>query len=186
MRAKVIGAGLAGCEAAWAMAGRGVEVELYEMKPAQFSPAHRYAGFAELVCSNSLKAQRTASAAGLLKAEMRLLGSLTLRCAEQCAVPAGGALAVDRERFSDLVTEAIRTHPRIHVHTERVDRFDPSEPTVVATGPLTEPSLAEFLRAGLVGPCLAFYDAAAPIVSLDSVDRERVFFAARYGRGDDD
>ena len=137
----VIGAGFAGCEAAWAAAERGVKVELYEMKPKKFSPAHKYSGFAELVCSNSLKASRVNSAAGLLKEEMRRLGSLTVPCAEKTAVPAGGALAVDREKFSDLVTEKVRSHPNITVINEEIEAVPTEGYAVIASGPLTAGNL---------------------------------------------
>ena len=183
---KVIGGGLAGCEAAWALASRGIPVTLYEMKPLRFSPAHTRTGLCELVCSNSLKASRLGSASGLLKAEMRRLGSFLLPAAEQCAVPAGGALAVDRDRFSELITRAVEENPLITLVREPVDSFDPSEPVIVATGPLTDTVLADFLQENLTGSRLSFYDAAAPIVTRESIDFDRVFFAARYGRGDDD
>lgn len=181
---KVIGAGLAGCEAAWQLAESGISVDLYEMKPMKFSPAHKYEGFAELVCSNSLKASRVNSAAGLLKEEMRRLGSLTVPCAEETAVPAGGALAVDRKLFSDLVTKKIKSHPNITLHSEEVTEI-PDGNVIIATGPLTSDGLAESISR-LSGGYLSFYDAAAPIVSFESLDMNRAFFAARYGRGDDD
>ena len=180
----VIGAGLAGCEAAWQLAEAGFHVDLYEMKPKKFTPAHKYNGFAELVCSNSLKASRVNSAAGLLKEEMRRLGSLTVSCAEKTAVPAGGALAVDREKFSDIVTEKITGNPGITVHCEEITEI-PDGNVIVATGPLTSGSLAESIEK-ICGGYLSFYDAAAPIVTYDSLDKEKIFFAARYGRGDDD
>ena len=183
---KVIGGGLAGCEAAWALASRGIPVVLYEMKPLRFSPAHTKTGLCELVCSNSLKASRLGSASGLLKAEMRRLGSFLLPIAEECAVPAGGALAVDRDLFSEKITRAVEENPLITLCREPVDRFDPSEPTIVATGPLTDGVLASFLQENLIGTRLSFYDAAAPIVTRESLDFDRVFLAARYGRGDDD
>lgn len=181
----VIGAGLAGCEAAWSAAERGAEVTLIEMKPKKFSPAHKYSGFAELVCSNSLKALRINSAAGLLKEEMRRLGSLTVSCAETTAVPAGGALAVDRNKFSDLVTEKIRSHPNITVINEEIDAIPQSGLTVVASGPLTSGGLAESISE-LCGGYLSFFDAAAPIVTAESIDMTKAFSAARYGRGGDD
>lgn len=180
----VIGAGLAGCEAAWQLAQAGIKTELYEMKPKKFSPAHKYSGFAELVCSNSLKASRVNSAAGLLKEEMRRLGSLTVPCAEQTAVPAGGALAVDRKLFSDLVTEKIKAHENITIHEEELTEI-PDGDVIIATGPLTSDGLAESISR-ICGGYLSFYDAAAPIVSFDSINMNRAFFAARYGRGDDD
>lgn len=180
----VIGAGLAGCEAAWQIANAGIEVELFEMKPLKFTPAHKYEGFAELVCSNSLKASRVNSAAGLLKEEMRRLGSLTVPCAEETAVPAGGALAVDRKLFSDLVTEKIKSHPLIKITAAEITEI-PEGPVVIATGPLTSEGLAKSISR-LCGGYLSFFDAAAPIVSYESLDKDKVFFAARYGRGDDD
>ncbi|MGN0665465.1 MAG: methylenetetrahydrofolate--tRNA-(uracil(54)-C(5))-methyltransferase (FADH(2)-oxidizing) TrmFO [Huintestinicola sp.] len=180
----VIGAGLAGCEAAWQAAESGIRVRLYEMKPEKFSPAHKYSGFAELVCSNSLKASRVNSAAGLLKEEMRRLGSLTVPCAEATAVAAGGALAVDREKFSDLVTEKIRSHPNITVISRECEAI-PQGYAVIASGPLTAGKLAENISS-LCGGSLSFFDAAAPIVTYDSLDKDKVFFAARYGKGGDD
>ena len=180
----VIGGGLAGCEAAWQLAEAGFSVRLLEMKPVQYTPAHHYEGLAELVCSNSLKADRLNSAAGLLKAEMTRLGSLLMQCARKSAVAAGGALAVDRKQFSDLATEAIRNHPNITLETAVVTEI-PDTPTVVATGPLTEGALAADIEKRC-GTRLSFFDAAAPIVSFESLDKEKVFFAARYGRGDAD
>mgnify|MGYP004512234429 FL=1 len=180
----VIGAGLAGCEAAWQLAQGGIEVTLIEMKPVKFTPAHKYSGFAELVCSNSLKASRINSAAGLLKEEMRRLGSLTVPCALENSVAAGGALAVDREHFSDSVTEKIKSHPLIHAETAEMQDI-PEGNVIIATGPLTSGALAESINRRC-GGYLSFFDAAAPIVTYDSLDKDRVFFAARYGRGDDD
>lgn len=182
----VIGAGLAGCEAAWQAANRGVTVTLCEMKPQQYSPAHHYPGFAELVCSNSLKAARIGSAAGLLKEEMRRLGSLSMRSAAETAVAAGGALAVDREQFSDSITQRIKSHPNITVVSGEVTKIPEQGIVVVATGPLTSDGLAQSIREYLGSETLSFYDAAAPIVSYDSLDLDKVFFAARYGRGDAD
>ena len=155
MTVSVIGAGLAGCEVAWQLARRGFNVRLYEMKPKKFSPAHRYPGMAELVCSNSLKAMRLSSAAGLLKEEMERLGSLTVPCAKACAVPAGGALAVDREAFSDLVTDKIRAQGNIDVIEEEVTSL-PDGPVVVATGPLTSQKLSEHIRSLLGEEYLSF------------------------------
>ena len=179
-RLTVIGAGLAGCEAAYAAAQRGVSVTLKEMKPQKFTAAHRSPLFAELVCSNSLKASRIESAAGLLKAEMKALGSLCVPIAEKCAVPAGGALAVDRVLFSAAVTDAVRQHPLITVEETEVTALPADGVTVVATGPLT----AEALAADIERLCggLHFYDAAAPIVAADSVDMTAAFCASRYDR----
>ena len=182
MRAAVIGAGLAGCEAAWALANRGVSVTLYEQKPLHRSPAHRADGFAELVCSNSLKAERVESAAGLLKDEMARLGSLTVAAALSCRVPAGGALAVDRDLFSERITKKILCHPNIRVVHEICGEIPAEGVVIIATGPLTEGPLAEAIAARC-GGYLSFYDAAAPIVSADSVDLSHAFSASRYGRG---
>lgn len=181
---KVIGAGLAGCEAAWQLATAGIKVELYEMKPQKYTPAHHYSGFAELVCSNSLKASRIESAAGLLKAEMEKLGSLTVPCAKLNAVDAGGALAVDREKFSDAVTEKIRNNPLITVLNKEIDEI-PDGAAIIATGPLTSDKLAQNISSRF-GSSLSFFDAAAPIVTFDSLDSKLVFFASRYDRGDAD
>ncbi len=185
-RAIVIGGGMAGCEAAQIIASYGIDVDLYEQKPVQFSPAHKKEGLAELVCSNSLKASRLASASGLLKEEMRLLGSLLVPCAEETAVAAGGALAVDRDLFSARVTKAITENPRIRLHREEVTTLDFDVPAVVATGPLTSDKMAAAIRALTGEESLSFFDAAAPIVSADSIDRDIVFAASRYGRGEDD
>lgn len=183
----VIGAGLAGCEAAWQIAEAGYEVTLFEMKPEKFSPAHKNKNFAELVCSNSLKASRIDSAAGLLKEEMARLGSLTVPVARNCAVPAGGALAVDRNEFSQTVTDMINSHPNITVENKLVEEIslDDDEILIVATGPLTEGKLGEEIQK-LCGDYLSFYDAAAPIVTADSVDMQKAFGASRYDRGGDD
>lgn len=182
---QVIGAGMAGCEAAWQLAQNGVPVVLWEMKPQRFSPAHHNQGFAELVCSNSLKAERMESAAGLLKAEMELLGSLLVPCAKQCRVPAGGALAVDRERFSELATEKILAHPLIEVRREEAVVLPQGGFSVIATGPLTDGALAEEI-ASLCGGRLSFFDAAAPIVTAESIDFSEAFYASRYERGGED
>ncbi len=181
MAITVIGAGLAGCEAAYAAAQAGEPVTLWEMKPEKYTPAHHQPLFAELVCSNSLKAQRLESAAGLMKEEMARLGSLTVPIARSCAVPAGGALAVDRDVFSARVTEAIRSHPLITVRQGEVTRIPADGVTVIATGPLTSQPLAEDI-ARLCGGGLSFYDAAAPIVTADSVDMSSAFRASRYDR----
>ncbi|NLI55207.1 MAG: methylenetetrahydrofolate--tRNA-(uracil(54)-C(5))-methyltransferase (FADH(2)-oxidizing) TrmFO [Clostridiales bacterium] len=182
-RVGVIGAGLAGCEAAYQLAERGIAVDLHEMKPQKRSPAHHSADFCELVCSNSLRSDRIENAVGLLKAELRLLGSLVLRVADETRVPAGGALAVDREGFAARVTQILRSHPNITIHNEEVTRV-PDAPAIVASGPLTSDALAADI-ARLTGEPLHFYDAAAPIVAADSLDMSKVFRASRYGRGDD-
>lgn len=182
-RVAVVGAGLAGCEAAFQLAERGIVVDLYEMKPEKKSPAHHASDFCELVCSNSLRSDRLENAAGLLKEEMRLLGSLVLRVADETRVPAGGALAVDREGFSARITQIIRSHPNITLHSEEVKKV-PDSPAIIASGPLTSDALAEDI-ARLTGEPLHFYDAAAPIVTLDSLDQSKVYRASRYGRGDD-
>ena len=181
MSVTVIGAGLAGCEAAWAVAQQGIPVTLWEMKPEKYTPAHRSAGFAELVCSNSLKARRLESAAGLLKEEMRRLGSLCVPIAYNCAVPAGGALAVDRDAFSAMVTERIHNHPLITVCRGEVTTIPEDDVVIVATGPLTSDAMADKI-AELCGGGLHFYDAAAPIVTADSVDMNSAFRASRYDR----
>ena len=184
MRAWVVGAGLAGCEAAWQLAAAGAEVDLCEMKPVHFSPAHVSENLAELVCSNSFKAERAESAAGLLKLEMRRLGSLLLPCADLCRVPAGGAVAVDRNAFSAAVTEKILGNPLIHINRREITQIPGDGVGVIATGPLTSAALAAAIS-GLCGESLSFYDAAAPIVTAESLDRGVVFQASRYGRGDD-
>ena len=184
MRVRVIGAGLAGCEAAVQLAKRGFDVELCEMKPQKYSPAHKYQGFAELVCSNSLKAARVESACGLLKEEMRRLGSVILEAAAKTAVPAGGALAVNRTEFSDEVTRLVRSYPNITVVNGEVTEL-PTENAVICTGPLTSDALAEKIR-DLCGEGLSFYDAAAPIVTAESINFDRAFFQTRYDKGDAD
>ena len=183
---KILGAGLAGCEAALWLANQGVQVHLYEQKPLHFSPAHQKEGFAELICSNSLKAERLDSASGLLKEEMRLMGSSLLGCAEKTRVAAGGALAVDRDAFSREVTGLVENHPNITLHRQRVERIDESAPVLVATGPLTDGPLAADIQRLIGGQSLSFYDAAAPIVTAESLDMEKVFAASRYGRGEAD
>ena len=184
MKVKVIGAGLAGCEAAMQLARRGFEVELFEMKPKKYSPAHKYEGFAELVCSNSLKSARVDSACGLLKEEMRRLGSVVVEAAEKTAVPAGGALAVNRTAFSDEVTRIVKSIPNITVISEEVSEF-PTENTVICTGPLTSDAFAEKIRERC-GEGLSFYDASAPIVTAQSIDFGIAFAATRYDKGDAD
>ena len=184
MRAAVIGAGLAGSEAAWQLAKRGVDVTLYEMKPKRMSPAHKSPLFAELVCSNSLRSDRLQNAVGLLKEEMRQLDSLVMRAADKARVPAGGALAVDRESFSGYITEALRGDPHVTVVEEEITGI-PEGPVIIATGPLTSDALAESIAALPGMSTLHFFDAAAPIVMAESLDMNKVFRASRYGRGDD-
>lgn len=181
----VVGAGLAGCEAAYQIAKRGIPVRLYEMKPEKKSPAHHSENFAELVCSNSLKAQRVSSAAGLLKEEMRMLDSLLLKCADKCMVPAGGALAVDRDIFASLVTESIKSMDNIEIIPGEITKIPDDAITVVATGPLTADTLCNEII-GLFGGSLSFFDAAAPIVTAESIDPETSFAQSRYDKGDGD
>ena len=181
----VIGAGLAGCEAAHKLSSLGFSVRLCEMKPEKRTPAQKSDGFAELVCSNSLKAMRLESAAGLLKEEMRRLGSVTMEAAEKTSVAAGGALAVDRELFSEYITEKIKSDPNIEIVTGEVTELPSEGIVIVATGPLTSDALAESLRQKF-GGTLSFFDAVAPIVTTDSVDMDRVFMGARYDRGEAD
>ncbi|MBE6731691.1 MAG: methylenetetrahydrofolate--tRNA-(uracil(54)-C(5))-methyltransferase (FADH(2)-oxidizing) TrmFO [Ruminococcaceae bacterium] len=181
----VLGAGLAGVEAANIITTYGIKVKLYEMKPKKFTPAHKSNNFAELICSNSLKAKRLDSAAGLLKEEMRRLGSVLVPFAAETEVPAGGALAVDREKFSLLATNCIQNNPLIEVINEEVTDIPDDAITVIATGPLTSDALAEKIKE-LTGGFLSFFDAAAPIVSFDSIDMTKCFKASRYGKGDDD
>ena len=183
----VIGAGLAGCEAAWQIAERGIPVDLIEMRPGKSTPAHQTGGFAELVCSNSLKASRVESAAGLLKEEMRRLGSVLLPVAGKCAVKAGGALAVDRHLFSQMVTDKIRSHPLINIIEKEQESIPDGADciSIIATGPLTDGDFAQSIE-NICGGRLSFYDAAAPIVTAESIDMNEAFFASRYGRGGDD
>ena len=178
----VIGAGLAGCEAAYQLSKRGIRVNLYDSKPHKKSPAHHSDNLCEIVCSNSFKANRVNSAAGLLKEEMRTLGSLLLQCADQCAVPAGGALAVDREQFSMMVTDAIKNDPNITIIDEEITALPTDGVTIIATGPLTHDALAKDIAAHY-GESLRFFDAAAPIVAASSIDMEHAFFESRYGKG---
>ena len=181
---RIIGAGLAGCEAAWQAANMGVQVELYEMKPHKFSPAHHKDGFAELVCSNSLRSNQLNNAVGLLKEELSRMGSLILEAAHATEVPAGSALAVNRDLFSDYITEKIKNHPNITVHECEVTELDTDMVTVVASGPLTSDALAEEISKLTGGSELHFYDAAAPIVDFATVNTDVAFFASRYGKGD--
>lgn len=185
MTVKVVGAGLAGCEAAWQLANAGIDVELYEIKPLKYTPAHKYSGYAELVCSNSLKAQRLESAAGLLKEEMRRLGSLCMDAAQHTCVPAGGALAVCREEFSDFITDKINSSPKIKVVHEEVTTI-PDGYVIIATGPLTSEPLSKSIGELVGENYLYFHDAAAPIVTAESLDKSLVFEASRYDRGDAD
>lgn len=185
MYINVIGAGLAGCEAAMQIASRKVNVRLFEMKPKKKTPAHHTDLFGELVCSNSLKAARVESAAGLLKEEMRRLNSFLMKCADKCKVPAGGALAVDREIFSKLVTDGINNNPYIEVVNEEVTDIPDDAITIVASGPLTSDPLASAIQSRL-GDSLSFFDAAAPIVTAETVDMNFAFCASRYGKGDGD
>ncbi len=182
--ATVVGGGLAGCEAAWQLAERGVFVTLLEMKPGHKSPAHTRDQLAELVCSNSFRGDSLTNAVGLLKAEMRCLGSLIMTAADRTSVPAGGALAVDRDAFSLYVTEAVRKHPRIQVQEKEVTEI-PDGPVIIATGPLTSDKLADHIRQLPGLDTLHFYDAAAPIVYLESLNPEKIFRSSRYQRGDD-
>ena len=183
---KVYGAGLAGCEAAWQAAKRGVKVELYEMKPQKYTPAHHSQGFAELVCSNSLRSDSVTNAVGLLKEELRRMGSLIMEAADATRVPAGSALAVDRDNFSAYITEKIKTHPNITVIESEVDRVEDGQVTVIATGPLTSDVFAEYISRELVGEGLHFFDAAAPIVDAETINMDVAFFASRYDKGDAD
>lgn len=183
---KIIGAGLAGCEAAWQIANMGLKVKLYEMKPKKMTPAHKMQDFAELVCSNSFRADGIYNAVGLLKEEMRRLGSIIMECADETKVPAGGALAVDRDAFSKMVTEKIKAHPNIEVVTEEVAKINVDEYTIVAAGPLASDLLADEILKLTEDEGLHFFDAAAPIVLAESIDMGKAFKAARYGKGGDD
>ena len=182
----IIGAGLAGCEAAWQVAKRGINVRLYEMKPVKYSPAHGMESFAELVCSNSLRSDRLENAVGLLKEEMRLLDSIILRCADATRLPAGGALAVDRKGFSEAVTRELSAHPNITVITKEVGELPQDGINIIATGPLTSEALSETISELAGRKYLYFYDAAAPIVTYESINMATAFRASRYGKGTDD
>lgn len=182
----VIGAGLAGCEAAYQAASRGVSVTLYEMKPNKYTPAHHNPNFAELVCSNSLRSDEITNAIGVLKAELRSMGSLIMEAADLNKVPAGSALAVDREKFSSYITQKIKNHPNIEIREEEITRINNDEITVVATGPLTSDALAGYFKNEMSLGDLHFFDAAAPIVEFDSIDMSKAFFASRYNKGDAD
>lgn len=182
---KVIGAGLAGSEAAWQLAERGISVQLYEMRPKVMSPAHKTGGFAELVCSNSLRSNALTNAVGVLKEELRRMNSLIMKMADLHAVPAGSALAVDREAFSQAVTEAVKNHPLIEVIEEEVTEI-PEGPVLVASGPLTSDALSASIKNLLNEGTFHFYDAAAPIIEKDSIDFSKAYFKSRYDKGDAD
>lgn len=185
-KAIVVGAGLAGCEAAWQLANRNIQVDLYEMKPSKKTPAHKYDGFAELVCSNSLRGASLTNAVGLLKEEMRHLNSLIIKCADKTQVPAGGALAVDREKFSDAVTECIINHPNITVINSEITEIPNEKNVIIASGPLTSDALSENIGNFFGNDYLHFFDAAAPIVTFDSINMDTAFFASRYNKGTPD
>jgi len=180
----VVGAGLAGSEAAWQLAQRGIKVILKEMRPTVMTPAHKTDQFAELVCSNSLRADTLDNAVGILKEELRILDSLIIKCADDTRVPAGGALAVDRERFAKMVTEKIKGHENIEVITEEVKEIPDHRPLIIASGPLTSDNLAQSILKITGSDYLYFYDAAAPIISKDSIDMEKVYWASRYDKGE--
>ena len=179
----VIGAGLAGSEAAWQLAKRGIQVNLYEMRPVKQTPAHHTDKFAELVCSNSLRANTLTNAVGVLKEEMRRLDSVIMTAADACAVPAGGALAVDRHEFAAKVTDMVKNHPNVTVINEEITEI-PEGPTIIATGPLTSPALSESLKQIMEEEYLYFYDAAAPIIEKDSIDLDKVYLKSRYDKGE--
>ncbi|MBC1545901.1 FADH(2)-oxidizing methylenetetrahydrofolate--tRNA-(uracil(54)-C(5))-methyltransferase TrmFO [Listeria sp. FSL L7-1435] len=179
----VIGAGLAGSEATWQLVKRGVKVDLYEMRPVKQTPAHHTDKFAELVCTNSLRANGLTNAVGVIKEEMRILDSIIIEAADKASVPAGGALAVDRHEFSGYITDKVKNHPLVTVHTEEVTTI-PEGPTVIATGPLTSPALAEEIKQLTGEEYLYFYDAAAPIIEKDSIDMDKVYLKSRYDKGE--
>ncbi|WP_214888041.1 FADH(2)-oxidizing methylenetetrahydrofolate--tRNA-(uracil(54)-C(5))-methyltransferase TrmFO [Exiguobacterium sp. s142] len=182
-RVTVIGAGLAGSEAAWQLAKRGIQVDLYEMRPVRQTPAHHTDQFAELVCSNSLRANGLQNAVGVLKEEMRTLDSLILKAADTASVPAGGALAVDRHDFAGFVTDTLKNHPLVTVHNEEIKQI-PDGIVIMATGPLTSPDLSASLKAFTGEDYLYFYDAAAPILDGETIDREKVYLKSRYDKGE--
>ena len=186
-KAAVIGGGFAGVECANQLAKRGIEVDLYEMKPTRYSPAHKSANLCELVCSNSLKAMRLESASGLLKAEMKMLGSICVECAEKSAVPAGGALAVDRDIFSSLITETIENTPGINVIRKEITSIPEGyDAVVISAGPLVSDALAESIKELTGSAFLSFFDAAAPVIEADSIDMDNAFLQSRYDRGGED
>lgn len=180
----VIGAGLAGSEAAWQIAERGIQVKLYEMRPIKQTPAHHTDKFAELVCSNSLRANNLTNAVGVIKEEMRKLNSIIIEAADACSVPAGGALAVDRHEFSGYITEKVKNHPLVQVISEEVTEIPKEGITIIATGPLTSPDLAKSIQEATGQDYLYFYDAAAPIVEKDSIDMDKVYLKSRYDKGE--
>jgi len=182
----VIGLGLAGCEAVYQLAKRGIKVDAYEMKPTKFSAAHNSADFAEVVCSNSFKSDDLSTASGCLKTEMREFDSLILKCADKTKVPAGSALAVDRDKFSALVTSEIKSLKNVTIHLEEVVEIDLNKPTIIATGPLTSDALSDELKKLLGSDNLHFYDASAPIVDGETIDKTKTFTAGRYGKGESD
>lgn len=186
VRVNVIGAGLAGSEACYQLLKRGIEVHLFEMKPKQYSPAHKNPNFAELVCSNSLKSDLLHTAGGMLKAELRAMDSLVIAVADQVKVPAGSALAVDREQFSEQITKKLKSFPNLIIHHEEVEEIDSSIPTIIATGPLTSQKLSSWLQNFVGQDQLYFFDAIAPIVSKESLMKEHYYVADRYGQGTGD
>ena len=185
MKVKVIGAGLAGSEAAWQLANRGIDVVLYEMKPKKMSPAHHSPDFAELVCSNSFRGDRLENAVGLLKEELRRCGSLIMTCAEATRVEAGGCLAVDRTGFAKMVTEKLRSHPNVTVREEEVTQI-PEGPVIIATGPLTSDDFSKAIGQYFGQDYLHFFDAAAPLVTAESIDMSLAWWQSRYDRGTPD
>lgn len=185
MKVNVIGAGLAGSEAAWCLANRGIKVHFYEMRPKKFTPVHQTEYFAELVCSNSLRSNELTNAVGLLKEELRFFGSLIMEAADKTRVPAGSALAVDREAFSKYITEKIKNHPNIIVINEEYKDIK-DEPTIIATGPLTSDELSLKIKEFIGAEYLSFFDAAAPIIYFDSIDLNKTYFKSRYDKGDAD
>ena len=185
-KVNIIGAGLAGSEAAWQLIQRGIPVRLYEMRPKKYSPAHHTDNFGELVCSNSLRANNIENAVGLLKEELRRMDSLIMRCADENQVPAGGALAVDREKFSSQITQILTSHPLVEVIYEEVTEIPEDEIAIIATGPLTDGAMAEYVKQATSQDDLYFYDAAAPIVTAESINYDKAFWASRYDKGDAD
>ncbi|MBO4948893.1 MAG: methylenetetrahydrofolate--tRNA-(uracil(54)-C(5))-methyltransferase (FADH(2)-oxidizing) TrmFO [Peptococcaceae bacterium] len=185
-KVNIIGAGLAGSEAAWQLIQRGIPVRLYEMRPKKYSPAHHTDNFGELVCSNSLRANNIENAVGLLKEELRRMDSLIMRCADENQVPAGGALAVDREKFSSQITQILTSHPLVEVIYEEVTEIPEDEITIIATGPLTDGAMAEYVKQATSQDDLYFYDSAAPIVTAESINYDKAFWASRYDKGDAD